>query len=875
MATDLNTVTLPFDRWGTALTNKREGERYELTAVTWSEFNIIIPQYAPFYSASIDYLVHYPSGDKLYRGIHWIEGWYYQSASGEIGLDLHCCIYFYDPTLSGEILIPSYQAMGGEWQLNGILLTQILANKLLNPLRYYWEQIANLPEIFNPLDHDQDIQDFTKLGDLIDVLQDMARAIDSTTGDAGADFRAHMINYNNVHQVNKAQVGLPLVQNYGIATASDIAQGVMTSTVYMNPPMTNLMIQQIAIAALAQHTADQTNSHHVTAAQTGAYSQLEINAMLESLANGLLYNIKAYRLEGKSVSDIVTMAKEDLNASIDAISKNVQAIVDNVLKDAQVTNATRFDNKTSAEWNVLIAQSATDVATGLIATKMAALSATNWTSIPSIEDLINLQIAAAPKDANGNPIVLNPLNVTDKTVVFFGEYTAFKANVVNGATVLEPNQFPLTIQYKAVDTVSDLSIHAEVTYNAVMKNGTVIYTTVLANPEATMIPVIRRHPTDLTKVQVGMRWDASSMPEIGYQVMMGVSMFAKLAAPIAWHTDAANAGVITLPANYVEVVKRIELVGDASGAGKDWTADITALKKAQDDLKASIGVIQDALTLFSKNAATMGNRVSALERLNTRNLTMFAAASITGTAGVNVAQPVLGWFAEALVTAATPITMTFQLDKGYITYRIAYDFNSAVLHAASDHDDLTTRLLPVVTLDSRTVDGVTSQYLRLGAINFDAAKQLTMVNIVSVGTAVMVLAAPVYSNVVDSSAVTVPPGFTLTKFSSATRVELNAVSMAVTQLTPAVMAGDSSISAADTNIIDLSVLDETVFDVAHPKVTVSLLDDTVGSATHGMYINSEAVIVVATDGTAVYLVNTDPANAVDCRYRVEVPRLPV
>lgn len=319
MSIDLSSVSYPFDRTGLAVTNKILVERHTLTSVNWTEFNIIIPKSAPFYSESITHLIHRPSGRRLERGVDWCEGWYYQSASGEIGLDIHCCIYFYDPALTGEVEIPSYQAMGGEWQINGQKLTEILAQVLLNPLRYYWEQVANLPEIFNPLDHDQDIQDFTRLGDLIDVLQNIAEAL-GATDETGLN--GHLLDFNNPHKLTKEQVLLGKVMNYAMATTSDINIPYNPAS-YMSPVTTNQMISNIALAALNLHTQNVNNPHGTTADQTGAYFIEETDAILESLAAGLVHNLYAYRLEGKSVSEIVALAQSNSSGPVETLRQQV------------------------------------------------------------------------------------------------------------------------------------------------------------------------------------------------------------------------------------------------------------------------------------------------------------------------------------------------------------------------------------------------------------------------------------------------------------------------------------------------------------------------------------------------------------------------
>lgn len=361
MSLDLSSVSLPFDRWGNAASNKLENERHTLTSVNWTEYNIIIPKYAPFYSESITHLIHLPSGRHLERGRDWHEGWYFQSASGEIGLDIHCCIYFYDPHLTGEVEIPSYQAMGGEHQINSQLLTKILADALLNPLRYYWEQIAELPQIFNPLDHDQDIEDFTRLGDLINAVEAIATAL------GGTDDRlpTHLMDRSNPHGTDKNHVGLGLLNNWPMAAVADIIAGQLNPERYMNPVMTYQMIENIALAAIAAHASDVGNPHNTRANQTGAYFINEVDALMEALAAGLIHDLQASRLEGKTVADIVGQAIQAVTDQVDQIRQDFQATIEATLEGFQADDASKFAGQTEGEWREVIRQVASAEANAL------------------------------------------------------------------------------------------------------------------------------------------------------------------------------------------------------------------------------------------------------------------------------------------------------------------------------------------------------------------------------------------------------------------------------------------------------------------------------------------------------------------------------
>lgn len=93
----------------------------------------------------------------------------------------------------------------------------------------------------------------------------VAQAITSQIGNA---FQAHITNYNNPHQVTKAQVGLGNVQNYPVATVAD-AQAGSNNTEYMTPYLTAQAVTTQALGPLNAHINDFNNPHQTTAAQVG------------------------------------------------------------------------------------------------------------------------------------------------------------------------------------------------------------------------------------------------------------------------------------------------------------------------------------------------------------------------------------------------------------------------------------------------------------------------------------------------------------------------------------------------------------------------------------------------------------------------------
>lgn len=87
----------------------------------------------------------------------------------------------------------------------------------------------------------------------------------------------HAARTDNPHNVTAAQVGLGLVNNWGLATQADAQAGV-SNTAYMSPGRTVDAIN--AFAAPISHMSDMDNPHQVTADQVGTYDKVTIDTAL-------------------------------------------------------------------------------------------------------------------------------------------------------------------------------------------------------------------------------------------------------------------------------------------------------------------------------------------------------------------------------------------------------------------------------------------------------------------------------------------------------------------------------------------------------------------------------------------------------------------
>jgi hypothetical protein len=257
-------TTLPFDPTGTALSNKIVGERQVLTAVTgYADYSVLIPLAAPYFQESLS-MTLYPQGTPLVEGVDYVPTHYFIEATRSIGQPIYGSVTFYNNSLQGVISF-NYQSLGGSWTLTEPQIAQILANITANPRITTWEQITDLPNTFPPINHVWDIDDMVNMDSVVAAINDIVGAIGTAQTSA---INAHIANMNNPHQTTATQVGLGLVQNFGMAQPSD-ASGGTADNLYMSPATTTIQINALVGNTLQAHLQNTNNPHQTTAEQIG------------------------------------------------------------------------------------------------------------------------------------------------------------------------------------------------------------------------------------------------------------------------------------------------------------------------------------------------------------------------------------------------------------------------------------------------------------------------------------------------------------------------------------------------------------------------------------------------------------------------------
>lgn len=257
------TYLYAFDPTGTLAANKITNEQHILTPVNDRDFYCIIPKLGPFFENGLIVEYQNQQGEvrQLVKNVDYYPTNIFLGASRACAKTLYASITMLDNTLSGVVKFKQYQTLGGEWVLDVNRWTQIVSTLQSNPRTTTWEELAQIPTVFPPIDHEWNLIDMVGMSEVVAAILSLVQALASPPDNGVA---AHIASVGNPHQVNKGQVGLSLVENYAPATLQEAIDGVAGKY------MTATVLQQ-RIAALTQQIS-QYIDNAITSFNGNAYA---------------------------------------------------------------------------------------------------------------------------------------------------------------------------------------------------------------------------------------------------------------------------------------------------------------------------------------------------------------------------------------------------------------------------------------------------------------------------------------------------------------------------------------------------------------------------------------------------------------------------
>ena len=161
-------VVLNTDRTGMAFSNLVVREPHVLTEINSRSKRTIIPVHGPFYLNNLLLEVQAPDGSytQLTLGEDFTPVFRYRAAEIATSKEVFGGIAVQAELTEGMICL-TYQALGTEWAGDRNYVLEKIASSVLNPRVATWDSISGLPTIFPPQVHQQPLENFRGLEDLI------------------------------------------------------------------------------------------------------------------------------------------------------------------------------------------------------------------------------------------------------------------------------------------------------------------------------------------------------------------------------------------------------------------------------------------------------------------------------------------------------------------------------------------------------------------------------------------------------------------------------------------------------------------------------------------------------------------------------------
>lgn len=212
----------PFDPTGLALTNKIIDEQHITTEANYRNYRFIVPNYAPFFTNNLVVkLSSIVNGSlqttTLTEGVDYYTVLPYKAATISIGIPLYGAITL-NNTLAVGIISITYQTLGDIWCVNQTYVYEWLASHAYNPRMTLWDHVTNVQQIFPPINHSQNFNEFYSEFDLIQAINDLATNLSDQHN--LLNIVRHLTRTDNPHNTTPEQLGItnPLVFNSADST---------------------------------------------------------------------------------------------------------------------------------------------------------------------------------------------------------------------------------------------------------------------------------------------------------------------------------------------------------------------------------------------------------------------------------------------------------------------------------------------------------------------------------------------------------------------------------------------------------------------------------------------------------------------------------
>lgn len=266
------TFIYPEDRTGTATSNKITAELHSVPFSADSDYHFIVPTLAPFFADGFR-IVRLVAGNRipLVEGKDFHFGLRMMSISASAAKQIYGGLVLLNMSEDATYEIETYQTVGGPWVLDANGMLELGSNIIKNPRALSWEQVTQVPNIFNPTDHLWTYADMVGQSEVVQAILAVANAIASQA----VNGNNHHLIKGNPHDTSKYDFGLDLVPNAPFASLPQAIAGTDGNSL-LSPMLLRQTLQALGLndlgnlaTAMRAHLEDRENPHLTVQGQTG------------------------------------------------------------------------------------------------------------------------------------------------------------------------------------------------------------------------------------------------------------------------------------------------------------------------------------------------------------------------------------------------------------------------------------------------------------------------------------------------------------------------------------------------------------------------------------------------------------------------------
>ena len=208
----------------------------------------------------------------MVEGVDYVFGFRFIQATMRAGKVLYGSVQFINRKFSGDVYL-EYRTVGGIWNIDAQKINHILSEWMHNPVTTSWEQVADLPQQFPVIEHTHDINKMPGIEELIAEVRKLGSA-------SRESLQESIINQVNlaVGRITKNDIGLGNIRNLSTLPATKYTD--RSEDYYVTPKSVVGIIDNYIKPMIVEHINARGNVHHLTAADIGAITTLDLNNAL-------------------------------------------------------------------------------------------------------------------------------------------------------------------------------------------------------------------------------------------------------------------------------------------------------------------------------------------------------------------------------------------------------------------------------------------------------------------------------------------------------------------------------------------------------------------------------------------------------------------